>query len=92
MQFCALIYFGLQDNGIFKLSVLAISCQGSAVAVIRRRNGSPSKAKAYAANWRHGLKHGSSPQIESGMLEWRVTEGIHLLQPPPRFRFVWELQ
>lgn len=44
------IYFGLEDNGIFKLSMLFISFQGSAVEVIRQYNSSLSKAKAYVAN------------------------------------------
>lgn len=50
MQFCAPIYFGLEDNGISKLRVLVISFQGSAVAVIRQYNSSLNKAKAYVAN------------------------------------------
>lgn len=75
---CAPVYFGPVDNGISRLRVLVIFLQGSAAAVIWQYNSSPNKAKAYMANWRCGLKHGSSFQIESGMLEWRMTGGIHL--------------
>lgn len=50
MQFCALVYFGLQDNGISKLRVLVISFHGSAVAVIRQYNSSLSRKRAYVAN------------------------------------------
>lgn len=44
------IYFRLEDNGVFKLSVLFISFQGCAMEVIRQYNSSLSKAKAYVAN------------------------------------------